>query len=219
MITAVPALRATTVPALSTAATIESVLLQTVGTPTRALPCGSVAVTARLIVSPTDVAVSRAGVTPTQRTAASPPPTATESGPNFALIEWVYERIETNPAPAEITPAPHRQAWLIRPCGRRTGLRSGFGPATGPVLLHPVTERYSLLSSHLAIAVGSGSLCRGHLAYEDHAAPARARPVGGFRAPTAFGGSQYLNSYVGPRIQPQQLDRAGELRVLRPIIV
>jgi hypothetical protein len=67
-----------------------------------------------LIVSPTAVAVSTAGVTPTQRTAAVPP-TETESGSNFAFIECVYDKIETNPAPAEMTPAPHRQAWLIKP--------------------------------------------------------------------------------------------------------
>jgi hypothetical protein len=85
---AVPGLRVTTVPMLSTAATIESELLQTVGTPISALPRGSVAVTAKLIVSPTEVAVSNAGVTPTHRTAARPL-TATESGSNLAFIECV----------------------------------------------------------------------------------------------------------------------------------
>jgi hypothetical protein len=53
-------------------------------------------------------------VTPTQRTA-TVPPTETESGSNFAFIECVYDKIDTNPAPAEMTPAPHRQAWLIKP--------------------------------------------------------------------------------------------------------
>jgi len=71
----------------------------------------SVAVTASCIVSPIEVAVSAVGVTPTHLTVLTP----SESASNLDLSEWVYERIDTRPAPAEITPAPHRHALLIKP--------------------------------------------------------------------------------------------------------
>src|SRR4051794_32195637 len=96
---AVPPPLVTTVPALSTDATALSVLLQTVGAPSNALLRLSVAVTANWIVSPIDVAVSVVGLIPTHRTARVP--LASESASNLDLSEWVYERIDTNPAPAE----------------------------------------------------------------------------------------------------------------------
>jgi len=76
-----------------------------------AFPRVSVAVTASCIVSPIEVAVSEVGVTPTHLTVVIP----SESASNLDLSEWVYERIDTRPAPAEITPAPHRHALLIKP--------------------------------------------------------------------------------------------------------
>jgi hypothetical protein len=107
-----------TVPALSTVATVLSVLFHTVAAPSSALPRASVAVTASCIVSPIALAVSTVGEIPIHRTLVSAPP-ASESASNFDFSEWVYERIDTNPAPAEITPAPQRQALLISPWGRR----------------------------------------------------------------------------------------------------
>ena len=58
MVAAAPRFGPRRVPALSTDATIESLLLHTVGAPSKALPRGSVAVTARLIVSP----IERGGI-------------------------------------------------------------------------------------------------------------------------------------------------------------
>src|SRR5215210_3426539 len=118
-----------------------------------------------------------------------------------------------------MTPAPHRQAWLMRPCGRRMILGSGFNPGTDPGLLHPVTERYSLLSSHLAVAVGSGSLPRTQLAHEYHTAPARAGAVSSLRTPTALGSSLDLDPYIGTTIHPQYFQGAGLGPVLRLIAV
>src|SRR5919202_1112276 len=116
------------------------------------------------MVSPIAVAVSTVGEMPTQRTdACASASVATESTPsNLALIEWVYDRIDTNPAPAEIRPAPQRHALLIKPCGRSARVSSGFDPATGSRLLHPVTERHPFLSCHLSVPVGFGKLRTGY---------------------------------------------------------
>ena len=109
-----PLPRATTDPALSTAATKVSVLFQSVGALSSALPRASVAVTASWIVSPIDVAVSSPGVMPTHFTAVTDV-VSTESGRILAFIECVYDKIETSPAPADMIPAPQRHALLIRP--------------------------------------------------------------------------------------------------------
>ena len=65
-----------------------SVLLQTVGAPSNALPRASVAVTASWIVSPIEVAVSAVGEMPTHRTAAARLPS-----PASPALELGLERV------------------------------------------------------------------------------------------------------------------------------
>src|SRR3954466_2055146 len=164
------------------------------------------------------VAVSAMGESRTQRTLL-PSTSPSESASNLDLSEWVYERIDTRPAPAEITPAPNRHAWLISPADRRTLGKSALDPTTGAGLLHPVTERHPFFSSHLSVAVGLRQLRAGQLTDKDHTAPARPRPVGCFGAPPAWRRAQNLDLHISTRVHLQRLQGAREHRVCYPVLV
>src|SRR3954469_21112227 len=99
------------------------------------------------------VAVSAMGESRTQRTLL-PSPSPSESASNLDLSEWVYERIDTRPAPAEITPAPHRHALLIKPWGGRCLVIAVCGAPAGAGFPLRARECPHFFARHFSVAVG-----------------------------------------------------------------